>query len=133
MLKLKRSFFDSPVVRQALIKLSTTNQLDANTAYRVGKICSRIDKEMPKVRDLAIELLKKHAILDEIGMPKGLKEGKFEFKTPEDERIHDEEFTKMMDVEFEEHVLPIPLSTLKSVGLTPTEMVSIEAILDPTL
>ena len=133
MLKLKRSFFDNPTARQAMIKLSTTNMLPADIAYRVGRIASRIDKEMPIARDLAIQILKKHAILNEIGMLKGMEDGKFEFESPEKEKLHDEEFRAMMDEGFEEKVLPIPLSALAHVGLTPVELLSIEAILDPNL
>ena len=133
MLKIKRSFFDNPTARQAMIKLSTTNMLPADIAYRVGRIASRIDKEMPIARDLAIQTLKKYAVLNEVGMPKGLDDGKFEFETSEKEKLHDEEFKKMMEEEFEEKVLPIPLSALAHVGLTPVELLSIEAILDPSL
>jgi len=133
MLKLKYSFLENKTAREAMIKLSTTNSLPADIAYRVGRIATRIDKEIPKMRDLAIQTLKKHAVLNEIGMPKGMEKGDFQFENDTKKAACDAEFNTLMESEIEEKVLPIPLSALQHVGLTPTEIVAIEAIIDVNL
>lgn len=130
MLKLKRSFFDNPVARQALVKLSTTQMLPADIAYRVGRICTRVDKEMQITRDKVMPLLKAHMVLNEKGEPKGIETGSFEAKSAEDEKAHDEAFKLIMEEEFEEKVNKIPLSALKHVGLTPVELIAIDDIID---
>lgn len=132
MLKLKRSFTDNPVVREALKKLTNT-QLPSEVAYRVGRLAIRIDKEIRETRDRVLKELPKYADLDSNGVLIGINDGNFQFKSPEDKKTFEETiFYPIMEEEFEEKVLKLPLSQLGS-ALTPVEIMAIDELIDSSL
>lgn len=125
---LKRGFLNNMLAMSALDKLSTSNKMPADIAYRAGRLHAKINKEVVVTRDLWLGLVKKYAILDDKGEIV-FKDNKPTFETLEKEKEHDIAFEEMMKEEFEEKVFPLPLAALKECALTPQELIAIEPIL----
>ena len=125
---LKRAFLNNLTAMTALDKLSTSDKMSADIAYRVGKLHGRLRKEILITRDTWVGLLKTYAVIDEKGEPV-FADGRPTFSDKEKEEAHDAAFEKLMSVEFEEHVNAIPLEALKDCGLTPEELVALEPVL----
>src|SRR5579872_7043817 len=83
---------------QGLMKLFYSSEMDAKTAYRVGRIYNRVLKEQNLITEKYHELLAVYAVKDDKGLVKNIeKNGPFEFETPEKEKQYDETFRKMME------------------------------------
>jgi len=130
MLTIAWKFLNNQEVTNAMTKLYRTNKLSANTAYRVGRLCTRFQKEMERARIESIALLEKHAVRDDKGAVKNFPNGPYEFPTPEIEKQHDAEFAKLMETTFDEKVNKLSLSDLNEVGLTPAEINAISDLLE---
>lgn len=130
MLKLKYKSLNNPNFVSAMRKLYHASGLGAEVAYRAEKIASNCEKEMKKAQELAVETLKKHAKLDEKGVPIGMPDGPFSFESKEKEDLHDKEFLAIMDKEFEIKANKLPLRLLSPAALTPAEMGAIECVLE---
>jgi len=129
MLTLKRKFFDNGATRNALVKLSKATSIPADTAYRIGKICTRVDREMGLTAERCNNLLKEYCKLDEKGnVVWENNEPVFVDKSKESE--YDSKFLAIMDEQFQEKVHKIKLSDIQNVGLSPEEIISIEEILE---
>lgn len=130
MMKLNGHFLNDHVAIGAIRKAYVAIGLPGEVAYRIGKLAVRCDKEMKKYQERSIELHKKYCKTDEKGEVLGLKEGKLEFLEEGKEKEHDDKFKEILDVEFEEKVLPIKPKDLDAVKLTPAEMMALEKILE---
>lgn len=110
MLKLTWKQLNNPGFAQAMVKLNQSTQLDAKTAYRVGRICQAAIKEMEK-SELCGKKLKE--------------------KWPKKEDA--EALKKAMEEAMEENFVEIKVHKLDFNlirGLTGGEMIAIEHIMD---
>jgi len=130
MLRLKRHFLNDPVAIGALRKLYKEGKMGSVASFRVGRIYVRVQRELAETGQRAIAIHKKYCKLDVAGSPVGLREGKIEFTKPEDEAIHDKEFDDLLNEEFEEKVMKIPLKDLDGSLLSPEEISSLHPILE---
>lgn len=131
MIKLSWSWFDRPLVFQALQKIARTDRLPAETSYRAGRIISAVNKQMEEARVSCAGILKKYAFMDPLtNLPKGWPNGPFEFLEADGEKKHDEEFLKIMETEFEIRVNKLPVHHLNECRLTPEEMHAIDEIIE---
>lgn len=129
--KIKYEDLNSEAFNQGLGRIDSYTGFPVKTTYRVSRISGAVARERKRVEELYKKLLKEHCELDEKGNV--VHEGPFKnvpkFKEGEKDK-YDEKFKELMAIEFEVKAIPVKLSELEKVNLTPGEMAACESLID---
>lgn len=112
--------FRNSQINGALQKLSTTTNLDFKTTYHVSRIVAKVDSQQREADQMFQKLLDKYGTKDEKG----------NHNIPEENReAFQKDFEEFKNTKFDIDKNKINIINLKKVGLTASDLLSLEPIL----
>ena len=114
--------------RNALMKLNNTEGLDSLTAYRILKNSNAISKELVMYDEHKTRLVNKYC--DKDGQGKPLIENGTIKVTGENYKKYVEELEKIFNEEINISIKKISIESIMNVGLSPSQIGSIEYMLE---
>jgi len=132
MITIKFSDINSKEIESAIHKLNSCEKFPVKTAYRVGRICDKVESSMKYARAIYRDLWFKHVQLDEKGVPV-VKNGDPVFKSSEDKEAYTQSFDALLSKDIEIKSLKIDVSELEYANLTPAELISLACFVNNDL
>jgi hypothetical protein len=131
MVKIAYQDLNDPRFIRGLQKLAQAKGgFSPKTSYALGKICSKVDKEIALAAELYHKIALKHAILNEDGSVKRDADGRLEIKEDAKEAFG-KDFIEWQGIVVEIDRDPLELSKLDGASVLPEEIMALECIIDP--
>jgi hypothetical protein len=107
---------NNPSLKTGLAKLRDYSKFSPKTAYSVGRISAKIEKEIQEAHGLYLKIKRKH----QAGVPEGQ-------EAPAEVRdAFEKDMDEFLGIAFDMPFTPIPFESLEGVGLTPAEILALE-------
>lgn len=116
----------------ALKKLVDYPRFKPTLALSIARLVKRIDEERSVAQDLYIKILKQHAELDALGelVPKDGKPNTYIIKADSTQEALDKALEEFGKETFSVEMKKFPLDLLEGVGLSGSEIMSLESLLE---
>lgn len=133
MLTITQRDLNNQHIVSALHKLENCGHFDQGYGFRIAKFTEVVRREMKKTQAQYMKLIVDYVQTDEKGNPQFAPgaPGQQEFVYKEGQKeAYDTAFNLLMDASFDVKVHKVPLAMIERAGLSPSELLALEMIID---